>query len=337
MKVIIDPEDDILYMSFYLKGLQELYGHGRMEYRRQAFDDLPPEARFSHTVRFILRDGLSERRYVIDTTDPCSVNETLYQWCDVYGSVNANFAQTPPELHGKLVALCPSFAIRHTSYPRAAMQAIRETISTRGNRHKQLGRWKRLLQRPTLEAYRPCPSRENYIFHLSTLWQSDQWNRNDEGVNLRRAEFIRACRELEPTVVFEGGLVSSRTDTGAEQFSDCLSRRHSGEACQRLTRESAIVFNTPAYWNCHGWKLGEYMAMGKAMLSTPLQNDLPAPLVNGEHYHLAEQSDKESLKENILQMMKDPQYRRHLATNLHQYWEQYGTPEASLRLMGLTR
>lgn len=337
MKVIIDPEDDILYMSFYLKGLQELYGHGRIEYRRHAFDELPPEARFTHTVRFILRNGTMERRYVIDTTDPCSVDQTLYQWCDVYGSVNANFAQTPTELHGKLVALCPSFAIRQVGTIRALLQATRNVVTTHGNCHKQLGRWKRLLQRPTLEDYVPCDSRENYLFHLSTLWQSDEWNRNDEGVNFRRAEFIRACRELAPQVAFEGGLVSSRTDDKAMQFSDCFCQHYPSDQSLELTRQSILVFNTPAYWNCHGWKLGEYMALGKAVLSTPLSNDLPAPLIHGKHLHIVKNPTRETLKENILQLIGDDTYRHNLECNLRQYWETYGTPTASLQLMGITR
>ena len=33
------------------------------------------------------------------------------------------------------------------------------------------------------------------------------------------------------------------------------------------TKQSAIVFNTPAFWSCHGWKLGEYLAMGKCIIS----------------------------------------------------------------------
>ena len=47
-----------------------------------------------------------------------------------------------------------------------------------------------MLQRPQLKEYTPQQAHDNYIFHLSTLWQSDEWNRNNEGVNLRRAYFI---------------------------------------------------------------------------------------------------------------------------------------------------
>lgn len=337
MKIIVDIEDNIEYMGFYLKGLEEIFGHGKVHYSRRAFDDLPRETRFSHSVRFILKDGLQERRYVIDTTDPCTVNDTLYDWCDVYGSVNANRSRTPKEKQGKLVALCPSFAIRHVGITRAATGALHSLAVTRGDRHKQMGRWKRVMRRPRLEDYMPCPTREGYLFHLSTLWQSDEWNRNDEGVNLRRAEFIRACRELEPRLDFEGGLVSSRSDNASQQFADCLCRRYPADRCLALTRQSALVFNTPAYWDCHGWKLGEYMALGKAVISTPLSNDLPAPLIHGEQIHLVEEPTRQALKDSIIQLLDDAAYRHHLGSNLRRYWEQYGTPEASLRLMGITR
>ena len=337
MKVIVDIEDNVEYMSFYLKGLEEIFGHGSMYYSRRAFDDLPQEARFCHSVRFILKDGLRERRYAIDTTDPCTVNAALYDWCDVYGSVNANRKRTPESLQAKLVALCPSFAIRHTDAIRAVAGVLHSMATTRGNRRKQLGRWKRVMQRPRIEDYALCQPREGYVFHLSTLWQSDEWNRNDEGVNLRRAEFIRACRELGTAVTFEGGLVSTRNDKASQQFSDCLCRRYPANQCLDLTRQSALVFNTPAYWDCHGWKLGEYMALGKATLTTPLINDLPAPLEHGKHVHVVEHPTREALKEAILQMMDNQAYRKQLGRNLHHYWQQYGTPQASLKLMGITR
>ena len=94
------------------------------------------------------------------------------------------------------------------------------------------------------------------------------------------------------------------------------------------------VFNTPAYWQCHGWKLGEYMALGKAIVSTPLSNDLPAPLLHGEHIHIVENS-QEAMREAVSFILTHPDYRQRLETNIQSYWQQYGTPEASLHLLGI--
>lgn len=334
MKVLIDPEDDIQYMSFYVKGLIDRYGRSSVVYCRDAFGELPDAERATRTMRFITKEGGREKRYVIDTNDSYRINETLYDWCDVYGSVNANRAKTPESMQGKLVSLCPSFAIRYTHPLQAWASAAAGVTRTCRPRRKYLGCWRRMLQRPRLEEYIPQQAHDGYIFHLSTLWQSDEWNRNNEGVNMRRACFIRACRTLEPGIRFEGGLAASPGNSSAALFSDCLAERMPGSESLRKTKESTLVFNTPAYWDCHGWKLGEYMALGKAVLSTPLSNDLPAPLVHGEHIHITG-ATQEEMAGDIKYMLAHPGYRRQLEANIHDYWQRYGTPEASLKLLGL--
>ena len=247
MRVIIDPEDDIQYMSFYIKGLEELFGRENVAFRYDAFADLPTEERHTRTMRFILKDGLTEKRFIIDTNDSYRVNEVLYQWSDTYGSVNANFGKTPEMLQKKLISLCPSFAIQYTRPIHAIVPAIGGVLHTQRNKRKYLGCWKRTLQRPRLEAYTMQEPREGYVFHLSTLWQSDEWNRNDEGVNLRRALFIRACKSLSAEMTFEGGLVTSRSGDSIARFNDCLSQRLPADECLQKTKESTFVFNTPAY------------------------------------------------------------------------------------------
>jgi len=188
MKIIIDPEDDIQYMSFYIKGLMGLFGRNCISFNFHAFDELPIEERHTRTMRFIVKQSTSERRYTIATNDSYQVNETLYNWSDSYGSVNANFSKTPDKLHKKLVSLCPSFAIRFTPPIYAILSATKGILTTQRDKKNYIGCWKRAIQRPRIEEYsHPNTTQENYIFHLSTLWRSDEWNRNNQGVNLRRA------------------------------------------------------------------------------------------------------------------------------------------------------
>lgn len=337
MRIIIDPEDDIQYMSFYIKGLFDIFGKNNVSFDFHAFDEIPIEERHTRTMRLIINKGIGERRCTIDANDSYQVNEVLYNWSDTYGSVNANFNKTPEHLRKKLVSLCPSFAINYTKITDACFQAVKGVMTTHRNKRKYLGCWKRTIQRPQLEDYVASKSKENYVFHLSTLWQSDEWNKNDQGVNWRRARFIRACKEMEPLVTFEGGLVSSRKDEGVKLYEDCLCQRYSNADCLRKTKESSIVFNTPAYWDCHGWKLGEYMALGKVVLSTPLSNDLPSPLTNGVHVHLVNDCSIEELKNSIKYLINNKNYCEQLGKNIRKYWEEYGTPIASLRLLGITK
>jgi hypothetical protein len=45
------------------------------------------------------------------------------------------------------------------------------------------------------------------------------------------------------------------------------------------------VIKTHSVQNCHGWNLGEYLALGKAIVSTPLSSNLPEKLVHGKNIH----------------------------------------------------
>ena len=69
-------------------------------------------------------------------------------------------------------------------------------------------------------------------------------------------------------------------------FKDCLTKGVCMTEWMHKTKMSEVVFNTPAFWECHGWKLGEYLALGKAIISTPLSNDLPYPLEHGKNIYM---------------------------------------------------
>ena len=101
------------------------------------------------------------------------------------------------------------------------------------------------------------------------------------------------------------------------------------------TKQSVFVFNTPAFWNCHGWKLGEYLAMGKAIVSTPLSNDLPYPLEHGVNIHFLKDDSEEEMQNAINQIIENQAYRKKLEAGAKKYWDTYGTPEKSLELLGI--
>ncbi|MBR3698932.1 MAG: glycosyltransferase [Bacteroidales bacterium] len=332
-QVIVDPECDILYSSFYIYGLYEAFGRGNVRFERLFEKSVGPD-----TLNFmVLGDGL-ERKVTISLADSYQVNnEELYDWCDVYGNVNANFSKTPSRFHDKMVALCPSFGIRCWN----AFDAMRYAVVLAPNRdssiRKHLGKFKRMLQRPAYRDYEaPASSVEDsrYVFFLSTLWPHDEWNRNDEKVNLRRADFIRACREVDG-LRFEGGLVSCGHERCSERlFADCLCEAMPMSEWMKRTRRSALVFNTPAYWDCHGWKLGEYLTMGKCIVSTRLSNDLPVPLEHGVNVHFVD-DNRESMKDGVRYILDHPEYAERLGRGASRYWEKCGSPYASLCLLGI--
>ena len=261
------------------------------------------------------------------------------------------------DVYHKLISLVPSFAIRKdSSLLRCAKDAIFLFLSTynhvlnrkewnkyteqlesnkwRNIKHFFLRRIKAWKNRLPLSAYENSTnSKDDYVFFLSTLWYSDTWNKNDEGVNLRRAYFIRVCKKILGNK-FEGGLLGDSSSSN-ELFSDVLCHnRESFSSWLEKTKQSALVFNTPAFWDCHGWKLGEYLALGKCIVSTPLSNDLPHRLEHGKNIHFVENSEI-AMQEAIEYILSHPEYRHKLEQGARKYWDQYGTPKASLKLLGI--
>ena len=336
-KATINPLNNIQYASFYIYALREVFGTKAVRFDSTPFKNLSLEAQTSRGLLFTIKGSdLSEIKYYICGNDSYRIEEEIYEWCDVYASVNANHAKTPGR--DKLVSLAPSFAIRTGGTGSIILTALSNSFpylkASHGHKLKTfLGTYKRLLNRPYYTDMQPEKSRNDYVFFCSTLWYNDEWNRNDFTVNARRANFIRACKETDG-LLFEGGFVAQEGRSSTMLFSDCLSRTsYPYQTWLKKTKESALVFNTPAFWDCHGWKLGEYLALGKAIVSTPLSNDLPSHLTHGVNIHFVENSE-ESMKEAISYIISHPDYKEKLEKGAKDYWDTYGAPVKSLALLG---
>lgn len=352
IKIIIDPRSSYAYGSFYLLGLVQKYGVHAISYSLAPFRKLPEPG---WNLRFIVKEKTITKVF-IHTNDSYHIYEKDYQWCDVYGNVNANFTYYPKEKYPKQFSLVPSFGIQTFSKNKALLMALLTYLQTahsithrvEWNKFKNCAEinplknikhhfsriYKTSINRLPYACYENTEiTKDNYVFFLSTLWYDHPDNKNDEGVNLRRAHFIRACK-LCQQLYFEGGLLSD-SSSSREKFIDVVTDTHLpiSDWIQK-TKLSTFVFNTPAFWNCHGWKLGEYLALGKCIISTPLSNDLPAPLIHGEHIHYVEPT-QEAIEKAIQYILSHPEYRKHLEEGAKSYWQQYGTPVKSLELLGL--
>ncbi|MDR1951321.1 MAG: glycosyltransferase [Bacteroidales bacterium] len=308
----------------------------------------------------MVKNGDEQIKVYINTNDFYKIEMEQYNWCDIYGNVNTRFTHYPKEKFPKQISLAPSFGIRNFNFFETAYYSVLnffkafDEIKNRTSWNKYVGQnekkivknilryfyeyLKNYLYRQPIESYKNTALlKKNYIFFLSTLWYNDENNRNDEGVNRRRANFIEAMKELE-NCEFEGGLLCSDRLSSSNLFEKSVTNTALNlSTWLQKTKESEVVFNTPAFWDCHGWKLGEYLAMGKAIISTPLSNDLPEPLIHGEHIHIIPDSSKESIKKAVIYILENPEYRVHLETNAQKYWNDYGEPKKALQLLGLEK
>jgi len=332
-KVIIDSKVNVYYASFYIKGLYYLFGEKNIVFKSMPFKETNDE---DGNLNFIVFDN-KLTKYSISLDDSYLIKKKCYEWCDVYGSVNANMNETPIEYKNKLVSLAPSFGIKLWSIKNTIYFAISNYIklNKKTNFKKFIGKYKRqYLLRLPLEMYFHTIPKKNYIFHISTLWQSDEWIDNDEFVNKKRAVFIETCKSIDK-IKFEGGFYYSGNFILNERFKKLIFNDFMPISNYILKlHQTILVFNTPAWLNCNGWKLGEYLALGKAIITTSICNDLPSPLLHGINIHFVEDSE-EHIKSAILYILNNDDYRIKLETGALNYWNQYCTPIKSLELLGI--
>ena len=97
-------------------------------------------------------------------------------------------------------------------------------------------------------------------------------------------------------------------------------RRYSIDEYLTNMRRSAVAFNNPAVHGCHGWKLGEFLALGKAIVTLPISLALPAPLEHGTHVHVVDGAPA-SIDDALDRLRRDEPYRRRLETNARAWYD----------------
>lgn len=324
MTVQIHPNFDPVYYAYYLQGLAERFGTRSFRFTSEGFP---------HIHHFCLGFVLEQPhlKVYLDARDGADIDGDGIEWCDVYAKVNVDAAAVPPQAAAKLLAIGPSFGVRMWNPFAAGWRAAQTYYAYRGRitrvRRHVADYWRQYRYRLPLAAYTPGVVDRGYVFFLGSLWPTVPQ------CNQYRANFISACRSIEG-LRFEGGLVAGR-HTAATGFEDVLAgRRYPLSEYLRKLRASAVAFNTPAVQACHGWKLAEYMALGKAIISTPLTRALPAPLVHGKQIHLVDGS-VEQVRDAVQLILCNTDYRQELEHQAREYYLRYLQPKCVIeRIVG---
>jgi hypothetical protein len=291
--VSVDPRFRLAYHNYFLQGFADA-GIG-VRFRRL---DRPPGLGAAMEI-----DG---RRIWTDTADMARIELEPYDWCDILGKVNC----TPEDAaeHRKIRLLGPVFGVRQWELPFGYLRWPQLVCRGAEPRATLAGLRFQGHTRLSIEAYRPAPSESGYVFHRSRPWAGKH-----AGANSPRERFIDAV--ARSGLAHEASLTDERIS-----LAEYLDR----------TRRSSSVFNCPAVHGCLGWKLGEYLALGKAIISTPLTRALPEPLVHGTHVHFVS-DDTEAMLVAIRQIDRDDDYRRHLERGARDWYERNLAPAALVR------
>jgi hypothetical protein len=317
------------YSSYYIKGLYEIYGKKNVSFSMKYFKSLKMKTTksYDHYFAFVIKKENLDK-IVIDFWDKDLINDEAYKWSDVYAKINFNKQNTKAEYLSKIIPIPPSFGIKIWNRKQSIFYAISNIIKANFaipvSLRKFIGSYRITYNRPTIEDYtQESKSNFNYIFFISSLWTHKNCI---EKTNKLRYLFIRKAKSIE-SIYFEGGLLATEDNVEYEKYKDVVfQKRYSMKDYINKTKQSLCVFNTPAVHNCHGWKLGEYLAMGKAIISTDLVNHLAVAFQQGKNIHFA--NEEKDIEEALLLMHRNSNYRKQLENGAKEYYYQNASPIA---------
>lgn len=321
--VYIDAACDILYSSYYIYGLKQMFK--RVNFSSKYFGQFQHNNAF---FPFVIKDEMGLHKFIVDFGDSFEVDQAALEWCDVYGKININDEKSALSNHPKVQSIGPGFGIKIYSQPKAwriALLNYAKAWSRVPDKRRFFADYYGQLKRQKIDYYQKTPSKRDYIFFAGALWKKEH------ETNRFRANYIRACKRLEG-IDFEGGF-APRSRNDMEGFDGLTMEKNVPMADYLLKiKESAAVFNTPVILDCHGWKLGEFMAMGKAMVATPIKNRLPVPLEHGVDVHMVS-GEEEEIYEALKHLTSDDAYRQKIESNIHAYYNRYVSPQKSLEFL----
>lgn len=164
----------------------------------------------------------------------------------------------------------------------------------------------------------PSEPAEAKILFQTRVWTTESCPDIDpkelNKLNDNRADTIRALKD-EFKGDFVGGLES--TDFAKKYYPDCLTDNNfNRREYFKLVRKCLITINSTGLHNSSPWKLAEYIAASRCIISEPLIYDLPTPLIDGKNYFVFRtpneciQLCKKILEDkNLAQTMREHNFR----------------------------
>lgn len=174
---------------------------------------------------------------------------------------------------------------------------------------------------------------EPRVLFMAKVWNpdavaSENQKNSIKALNEVRAECIRTLR-AEFKDRFFGGL--ARDEYSIQHYEDCLlpDSSHSGKRNYlNILRNFPICVTTTGLNGSNGWKLGEYVAFSKAIISEPLLFSVPGNFTENTNY--LKFSTPEDLVEAVTKLFENRLPRYEMMMNNRRYYETYVRPDAMI-------
>lgn len=339
--VYIDPRCRINYASYYILGLFRIYGMKSVKFDVRRFEEIKsPNAEWAQSNGFFFIVSTAKDNILkiyVDFHDADLINDSVHEWVDIYAKINLNLGYDADK-YFKILPIGPSFAVDIWSWTNTFYYGIKHLLIAR--HRSSLSRknflkdyfYLKFRRRPLSDYLQTKMPKSDYLFSISTLWY-DQLTATT--TNFLRGRFYRASRRHFKR--FEGGFYYIKDTDVVKRFPqyekyiaeyhDCLYyRRIKMAEYIEKSKASFLVFNTASVSGCLGWKLGEYLCMGKAIISSPLNKVMPNDGDDIKFAHFVE--NEADIEEAILLLKNNKVYKEELERNAKEYFDKYLSPEA---------
>lgn len=173
--------------------------------------------------------------------------------------------------------------------------------------------------------YYPVPSKESNILFLARLWDPyetklEHLQVQREFMNENRIRCIKLCKK-EFGKQFVGGLqYNAFTNEHAKELimPTSFTRRAS---FLNSVKEHNICIATSGLHNSIGWKFGEYVAASRAIISEPLNYELPGNFDNNKNYLMY--NDENELLNQINTLLNNKEALFEMMNHNFQYYNNY--------------
>jgi len=177
----------------------------------------------------------------------------------------------------------------------------------------------------------PYVNQETSILFQCRLWDPTEVSKanqeNTHHINQQRIQLIKELKK-EFGATFNGGL--QNTHYARQLAPDLISVLPGARRDYiNLVSKASIVISTAGLLKSNGWKLGEYIALGKCVISEPIETFLPGDFSVGRNY--VEFSNVSGCIESIHHLLSQPQLIRDIEKNNSDYYQRYLAPAAMMK------
>lgn len=175
----------------------------------------------------------------------------------------------------------------------------------------------------------PVSSSNNKILFITRLWNPDEAlsegsKLHRQRINEMRVSCIQACREKYKDQ-FTGGLIVDAYTAKKYPHLGMPDKLTNKKGYLNAIQQHAICIATTGLHNSIGWKMAEYVAASKAIVSEPLHFELPGNFEKNKNY--VEFKNIDELIFQIDALLQNPGMKQEMMNQNHYYYNHFLKPD----------